>query len=238
MKNQYVGDINDYRKYGLIKIISNVFNEKTLFVWMLTKDDNNKNDGNFIKYLDIPQKYRQYNTTLFDELKIIVENKTKNDNIENILLVENSRFFKKYKSFNKILNDKKEYRDKYFNDVYKLSKNYDLIFFDPDNGIEIKTCKRGNKNSSKYIFWEEAEKFYNMGKSILIYQHYPRIKREKFHIEIEEKCISKLIGPKVLLIKTPNTLFILIKKSKEGLNKQINILKDELNIWKGEIAIV
>jgi len=31
MKNQYVGDINDYKKYSLIEIISEVLNEKILF---------------------------------------------------------------------------------------------------------------------------------------------------------------------------------------------------------------
>ena len=39
MKNQYFGDINDYRKYGLLRILTNGGEIKTAVCWMLTTDD-------------------------------------------------------------------------------------------------------------------------------------------------------------------------------------------------------
>ena len=39
MKNQYFGDINDYRKYGLLRILSTYGPIKTAVCWMLTPDD-------------------------------------------------------------------------------------------------------------------------------------------------------------------------------------------------------
>lgn len=39
MKNQYFGDINDYRKYGLIRLLTGAGKLKTTVCWMLTPDD-------------------------------------------------------------------------------------------------------------------------------------------------------------------------------------------------------
>jgi len=39
MKNQYFGDINDYRKYGLLRGLSNKGEISTLVCWMLTENE-------------------------------------------------------------------------------------------------------------------------------------------------------------------------------------------------------
>jgi hypothetical protein len=39
MKNQYFGDINDFRKYGLLNVIANVTKQRIGVCWMLTEDD-------------------------------------------------------------------------------------------------------------------------------------------------------------------------------------------------------
>ena len=39
MKNQYFGDINDYRKYGLLRVLCNRGEIETAVCWMLATDD-------------------------------------------------------------------------------------------------------------------------------------------------------------------------------------------------------
>ena len=39
MKNQYFGDVNDYRKYGLLRALQGEGSLSTLVAWMLTPDD-------------------------------------------------------------------------------------------------------------------------------------------------------------------------------------------------------
>jgi hypothetical protein len=39
VRNQYFGDINDYRKYGLIRALTNHGELRTTVCWMLTPDD-------------------------------------------------------------------------------------------------------------------------------------------------------------------------------------------------------
>lgn len=70
MKNQYVGDVGDYGKYGLLRYISN----KGIHIgvnWYLTEDDGS-NDGKFISYLS-KESERKYDGELYDFLKEIIE---------------------------------------------------------------------------------------------------------------------------------------------------------------------
>ena len=39
MKNQYFGDINDYRKHGILRALSNGGEVKTAVCWMLSPED-------------------------------------------------------------------------------------------------------------------------------------------------------------------------------------------------------
>ena len=57
MKNQYFGDIHDYRKYGLLRAIIEGGELKLLVAWMLTPDDEGA-DGNIIGYLNDPDPWR------------------------------------------------------------------------------------------------------------------------------------------------------------------------------------
>ena len=63
MKNQYFGDINDYRKYGLIRILSDGGIIRTGICWMLTPDDT-RTDGKFTQYLINPEEYKKFDPDL------------------------------------------------------------------------------------------------------------------------------------------------------------------------------
>ena len=74
MKNQYVGDIGDYGKYGLLRFLAE--HGITIGVnWYLTKDDGSA-DGKFTKYLDSPGDER-YDPVIFSELKKLAGRKDK-----------------------------------------------------------------------------------------------------------------------------------------------------------------
>jgi len=52
MKNQFVGDINDYYKYGLLRILSCLGKKEIGVCWMLTPDRT--------EYLEDPRKWRDF----------------------------------------------------------------------------------------------------------------------------------------------------------------------------------
>ncbi len=64
MKNQYFGDINDYKKFGLLRSIMSATDINILISWMLTEDDGST-DGKFIEYLSEPEKWSQYDNQLY-----------------------------------------------------------------------------------------------------------------------------------------------------------------------------
>jgi hypothetical protein len=57
VKDQYVGDVDDYLKYALSRALTNR-SERLVVVWMLTPSDE-RTDGRRLSYLGQPQRYRR-----------------------------------------------------------------------------------------------------------------------------------------------------------------------------------
>lgn len=72
MKDQYFGDVNDFRKYGLLRALAVSEGLRLGVCWMLTDGDNGT-DGNFLGYLGNPIQYRHHDPELFDWLKQVIE---------------------------------------------------------------------------------------------------------------------------------------------------------------------
>ena len=75
MKNQYVGDIGDYGKYGLLRFLSN-HGIRIGINWYLTENDRS-NDGRFTSYFEMSSN-RCCDPELFDALKEIAPRQDKN----------------------------------------------------------------------------------------------------------------------------------------------------------------
>jgi hypothetical protein len=64
LKNQYFGDINDYRKYGLLRLLAGVGGLRIGVAWMLTPDDG-CSDGGKTGYVKHPEQWRESDPALF-----------------------------------------------------------------------------------------------------------------------------------------------------------------------------
>jgi hypothetical protein len=64
MKNQYFGDIHDYRKYGLLRMLQSEGSGRLLVAWMLAPDDGSR-DGGRRSYLQDPVTWMRYDPELF-----------------------------------------------------------------------------------------------------------------------------------------------------------------------------
>lgn len=144
MKNQYFGDINDYRKYGLLRMLTGEGQLKTLVCWMLTPDDGHT-DGQFTRYLDEPEKWRKYDPDLFDKLQQSLHVHKCRDVQE----AEISRIIPGARYFRDIVPDALPERQDWFGKAHAASTDADLVFFDPDNGLEVKSVPKGRKKLVK-----------------------------------------------------------------------------------------
>jgi hypothetical protein len=79
----------------------------------------------------------------------------------------------------------------------------DIIFLDPDNGVNLDISKKGKINSIKYVFPDEIEAYYMLGKSIIIYNHRDRRPHEEYEkkILINRKYVALKSDVKVLRFK-------------------------------------
>ena len=92
MKNQYFGDINDYKKYGLLRAIKKASNLQQLVAWMLTPDDGGS-DGKFVEYLTQPSKWEKYDPLLYSELIRLADKGRKVSLIEESNILNEGAFF-------------------------------------------------------------------------------------------------------------------------------------------------
>jgi hypothetical protein len=94
----------------------------------------------------------------------------------------------------RILKDSRGEREAYFAECSDLFADRDIVFFDPDNGIE-RSIAVGRRGSSKYVYWNEIVATFRSGASILFYQHFPREKRESFTTRLldELRCRTESV---------------------------------------------
>ena len=76
MKNQWFGDINDYYKYGFLRLIGKYTNLKIGICWMLTANDGRKPNTS---YLTRPEIWRQHDPELYDFLRHHVIERSESD---------------------------------------------------------------------------------------------------------------------------------------------------------------
>jgi hypothetical protein len=171
MKDQYAADINDYLKYALLRVLS-VAHSGTLHVcWMRTGGDGGS-DGSRLGYLADPVRFRSVDPLVFDELGRIVSSGTRS-----VRAVEGSAILPGAHFHRALLTDPDSVRRRYFGKVWSELGSEDLVFFDPDNGLEVSSVPRGGRNCCKYVFWDELEQALGEMRSVCVYQHFPRVPR-------------------------------------------------------------
>jgi len=205
MKNKYFGDINDYRKYGLIRAILRSNKFSLLVAWMLTLDDPN-NDGKFTNYLSKPDEWCKYDRDLYNGLQRLMMNPS----TRNVGLIEKTNLLPGAKYFSREVPDSSNDRRDWFQDLLSNAKDSDFVFLDPDNGLEVKSKPSGRKNSSKYLYWSEVNALWKQGKSILIYQHFCRKERQSFIKRLREGLQENMKGSFIAAFTTSNVVFFLM----------------------------
>lgn len=204
MKVQYFGDVNDYRKFALLRLLAREGRFKIGVVWMLTPDDD-RADGNNRAYAEQPDKWRSFDLELFDALKNVPAKPT----IEDLKRVEREGLVPSAVFFNDVTPTDKEDRAAWHANALKATTDANLTFFDPDNGLSTPSCRKGRKNSEKYVFMDEVVGHYVTGRSTLIYQHFPRKPREDYIKGISEQLSANLTNSKVWAFETAQVVFVL-----------------------------
>ena len=175
MKDQYFGDINDYRKYGLLRSLQSSTKLNLLVAWMLTPDDGRR-DGELRDYLQQPHRWKHFDPELYSALVSLL-GQTRGRSVS---LLESANLIPRAAFFSALVPDERRARNQWRADLASAASGADLVFLDPDNGLEVASKPIGRKGSSKYLAWQEVDILWSAGRSLLIYQHFPRKTRDAF----------------------------------------------------------
>ena len=155
-------------------------------VWYLGPDETHNSDGKYIHYLDPSahnqEHFRDCDPTLYDTLREIV--RSNNRNVSSIrdrqVLPSGARFYEEVLTFNRpddqipLTREHRVARRKaWLCGALKFTSGCDVVFVDPDNGLEVRVSPY-QKQGPKYVFFDELLPYLERNQSLVIYHHIGR----------------------------------------------------------------
>ena len=190
VQNKYVGDVGDFGKYGLLRYLcsdveASGFLPSLGVIWYLVPDEAHSRDGGSIGYLKPTEtneeRFKACDPLLYDALQRIVDNKSRS--VANIrrdgVLPRGTRFFEDVLTFEdlrggvEIRERRFARRAEWLNHALRGTENCDVVFFDPDNGLEVQVG-RHQLRGPKYAYYDELIPFALRNQSLVIYHHVAR----------------------------------------------------------------
>ena len=80
--------------------------------------------------------------------------------------------------------------------------------------MEVASVPFGRKHSSKYLYWQELKGIHEKGASVLIYQHYPHVKRDVFIARRAAEFQKRTTFEEIISFRTPHVVFFLLALEK------------------------
>ncbi len=237
MQDQYSGDVGDFGKYIMLnRLYANSKESITIGVnWYKVTPEEENNDGKYIDYLSPSnRRYRHFyrcSPEIHEKLKSIVnsDNRCLEAIENNELLPPNTLFYSNEIPLCENSVNRETKRKHWFDQSLPTLDGADLIYLDPDTGILPKSVKKTHKDSIKYVFKDEIQKYYLEGKSVIIYNHKDRTSEEEYLNKLQEliNLFSEDVGLRILKFSKYSTrdyIFLIQKKHKNIIDKTIDQL--------------
>jgi hypothetical protein len=188
MQDRYLGDVGDFGKFGLLRALCgpNVASLLRLGVfWYLVPDESHNEDGKHTNYLNESRQFRTCDPELYDRLReLLVDERGKLiSHRRRVATVEGEGLFPSETEF---FSDSIQYqkgtlpenrlliRSDWMSRALRATAQADLVFVDPDNGIECQSVSRTSAKGPKYIYWDVIEAFAERGQTVIVYHHLSR----------------------------------------------------------------
>jgi hypothetical protein len=230
VKDQYVGDVNDYAKYAILRSVLKQGLPVAL-CWMLTRDDGTA-DGRKLRYLSRPTDYRSLDPSLFDHLAHVVGGDRRS-----ISALEEDRLFPGTAFFGGVLEDERGPRRSYFRDLWATLRGERVVFFDPDNGLAVASRPKGRRWSSKYLYWDEVRECSSRGHSLMVFQHFPREERRTYLARLLDRLSVETDLEATFALQSPNVAFLVAAQPSHA-EKLDQAAEAITRTWNDRIRIV
>ena len=161
MQDNYVGDIGDYGKYGLLRNVT-ATGLRLAVNWyrVIPTRPGKQEDGKYTSYLDKPEIYRHYDPELFDCLADIVHRQKRSiEEIEASGVLTAAFFSDALVPAN---------RSHWHQAALASTIGTDIVFLDPDNGLESAKMHERRSAKEKHTTWQEVKDYYDRGQSVIL----------------------------------------------------------------------
>ena len=199
MNNQFVGDIGDYTKLGMLLEL-----ERAGFTiginWYWTPDNPTKTGGIHTDYLDDKRCGKRErdrpDPDLFSFLHDIRIKRTRSQTVDTLLSLFNQNSTVDYRArmdFSVTQQCIRQQREIWHNDALKALSSKDIVFLDPDNALQAKSDPYDAKDGHLYVAYKEAADYYDDKATVIIYNHLPIKSKKQYFINNRLRPIFKHI---------------------------------------------
>lgn len=172
MQDRYVGDFGDFVKLALLRALSPGY--ELGVVWYRVVDEFHNGDGRHIHYLG-ERHWPSLDPDLFKTLSEIVKNgKRSLDALEQSGLLPNCSFVSSHLVSHKIYSERRPERTRWITEAAAKVKQCNLVFLDPDNGLEPQGFSYTRKKSIKSASFDDLQRLRQPGRTLVLYHHQTR----------------------------------------------------------------
>ena len=192
MQNKYIGDLGDFGKFGLLRALCSTGKSAESsplslgIVWYLVPDESHNSDGRFVDYLDMSvgnqERFRACDPPVYDALRRIVLSGVRN--VASVrrdgILGQGTCFYTDILAFEDLRGVgarirwlRTQRRATWLEGALRATEGCDMVFLDPDNGLEVGIGPH-QLRGPKYAFFDELIPFVQRDQSLLIYHHVAR----------------------------------------------------------------
>jgi hypothetical protein len=180
MQDRYVGDIGDYVKLALLRALKP--GRRLGVAWWRYPDESHNADGRHINYLQEPSEWRAFDPDLFDGLgRIVALGARRVSALQSAGLLPDTVFCDELIPTEGSPSQRRAMRAAWFERVRSATAQCDVVFIDPDNGLETSGFTPGAISAGKSVSLSELKALAAPGRTLIVYHHQTR--RKGGHIE-------------------------------------------------------
>lgn len=174
MQNRYAGDIGDYFKLAILRVIAP--GNALGVAWWLFPDETHNGDGRHTAYLDALAVWRYIDPPLFDALASMVRSGERSvQALQAHALLDGATYYSQPISSPEIgSRARRAERDLWMEGLTRWASDRDVLFLDPDNGLEPATYSAGSAKAGKSVTVDEIMRLTFGNRPLLVYHHQTR----------------------------------------------------------------
>lgn len=216
MQERYLGDAHDFVKYALLRHIHRTGKWRLGVNWYLANteevDAADNNDGEKRHHLK-GGRWETLDCDLLGQIAPFDERTHRRlGNLERSRILPSDTVY-----FSEVLTTRD--RAAWNNRAHATLKPADLVFMDPDNGLEVPSMTR--RSAPKYAMCSEVAEYYHAGKMVLLIQFARQCDPVQRAIDVRHRLCAVLGGAATLPVirarVAPNILFLSFARPHSGI---------------------